>query len=127
MCIETFGLVLDECFEMGLPCIVSDKGALPVRSGGAGLVVPAGDVDGLASAMDGVLSDHQSTESLRAAIPDLPLTPEQHEEKLREIYDAAVASPRPDGAKPVPGLRRLAFLIMQRENAHGLVSPDGAR
>ena len=124
-CIETFGLVLDECFEMGLPCIVSDKGALPVRSGGAGLVVPAGDADSLASTMDRVLSDHQSTESLRAAIPDLPPTPEQHEEKIRKIYDAAVASPLPDGAKPVPGLRRLAYLIMQRENAHGLVSPDG--
>ncbi|MFY9342030.1 MAG: glycosyltransferase, partial [Planctomycetota bacterium] len=42
-CLETWGLVLDECFELGLPCIVSDLGALPERAGGAGLVVRAGD------------------------------------------------------------------------------------
>ena len=124
-CIETFGLVLDECFEMGLPCIVSDKGALPIRAGDAGLVVPAGDVEALANAMDRVLSDLGSLETLRAAIPELPPTPEQHQELLRLIYDAAVASPRPAGAEPIAGLRRLAFLNMQRENAHGLVSPSG--
>lgn len=124
-CIETFGFVLDECFEMGLPCIVSDKGALPIRVGGAGIVVPAGDPAALADAMDRVLSDPKSTDSLRGQIPDLPPSPELHEREIRRIYEAALTSPLPDGAKPVPGLRRLAFLIMQRENAHGLVSPDG--
>jgi glycosyltransferase involved in cell wall biosynthesis len=122
-CIETFGLVLDECFEMGLPCIVSDKGALPIRARGAGLVVPAGDVAALANAMDRVLSDLQSMESFR--IPELPPTPEQHEKLLRSIYHGAVASPRPAGVEPIPRLRRLALLNMQRENAHGLVSPTG--
>ena len=42
MCIrdslETFGIVLDECCELGLPCIVSDRGALAVRAGDGGPV-----------------------------------------------------------------------------------------
>ena len=37
-CIETFGLVLDECFELGLPCITSDLGALPERGQCMGLL-----------------------------------------------------------------------------------------
>jgi glycosyltransferase involved in cell wall biosynthesis len=57
---EPWGLVLNEAMCFGLPLIVSDAvGAAPdlVRSGENGLIYPAGDVSGLASALRLVLAD----------------------------------------------------------------------
>lgn len=63
-----------EAMARGIPCIVSDVGGLPelVRSGEAGLIVPAGDATGLAEAMrrmrrDGELRRLLGFAGLRAA------------------------------------------------------------
>jgi glycosyltransferase involved in cell wall biosynthesis len=52
----------------GVPAIAYDVGGIgePVRRFEAGLVVPAGDVDGLAAAIDALLSDSDALERARA-------------------------------------------------------------
>jgi glycosyltransferase involved in cell wall biosynthesis len=52
----------------GVPAVVYDVGGLgePVRVFGAGLVVPPGDVDALAAAIDDLLSDAQALAEARA-------------------------------------------------------------
>jgi glycosyltransferase involved in cell wall biosynthesis len=54
---EGFGLPALEAMTVGVPVIVSSRGALPEVVGPAGLIVEPDDVDGLASAMDRVLGD----------------------------------------------------------------------
>ncbi|MFQ6173041.1 glycosyltransferase family 4 protein [Oryzobacter sp. R7] len=51
---ESFGLAAAEAMAAGVPCLVSDAGALPeVVGGGHPWVVPAGDVEALAAAVGG--------------------------------------------------------------------------
>jgi glycosyltransferase involved in cell wall biosynthesis len=49
--LEGFGIPVVEAMTVGVPVIVSDRGALPEVAGGAALVVDANDVAGLANAM----------------------------------------------------------------------------
>lgn len=66
---EGFGLPPIEAMAMGIAVVVSDGGALPsiVDGGKAGLVVPRNDVDGLANALDKLLSDHRRRREVAAA------------------------------------------------------------
>jgi len=52
----------------GVPAVVYDVGGLaePVRTYGAGRVVPAGDVDALTAAADELLGDREALEQARA-------------------------------------------------------------
>ncbi len=59
---EQFGRVLVEAMASGVPVIGSDSGAIPGVVGEAGLIVPEGDVDGLARA----LRDLRDQRGLRA-------------------------------------------------------------
>jgi glycosyltransferase involved in cell wall biosynthesis len=49
--LEGFGIPVLEAMTVGVPVIVSNRGALPEVAGGAAQVVDADDVDGLAAAM----------------------------------------------------------------------------
>jgi glycogen(starch) synthase len=93
---ETYALTIDECFELQMPCIVSDVGALPTRAGRAGVVVPPGDAEALAAAMTKLIANSQECDELRRGVPALSATPEQHARELRTIYDRVVSV----GAKP---------------------------
>lgn len=128
-CIETFGLVLDECFELGLPCITSDLGALPERAGGAGLVARAGDAAGLAAAMRRFVDEPELWARLRAARPAASPDLDAHVAQLTAIYERARSAPPRPLAFPVVGPeRRLRFLWQQRESALSkLVPPGGPR
>ena len=132
-CIETFGIVLDECFELGLPSIVSDLGALPERAGNAGLHVPAGDAGALAAAMRRIASEPELRQSLRAAIPAPPPDLPAHVEQLEAVYERARTgfghpqyNPAPEPCAPeVPLARRLHFLQVQRDSALTRLIPPG--
>ena len=54
---EGFGLPALEAMTMGVPVVVSSRGALPEVVGRAGLVVEPDDIAGLTAAMDRLLSD----------------------------------------------------------------------
>jgi alpha-1,3-rhamnosyl/mannosyltransferase len=55
--LEGFGIPALEAMTVGIPVIVSNRGALPEVTGGAGQVVEPDDADGLASAMRRYLED----------------------------------------------------------------------
>ncbi len=125
-CIETFGLVLDECFELGLPCITSDLGALPERAGAAGLRTHAGDDSDLAVAMQRFVDEPTLWAHLRAGIPAPSPSLDAHEQALAAIYERArTQPPREPFMAPVPARRRIAFLMQQRESALGRIIPPG--
>ena len=64
---EGFPNVILEAFAMKTPVVASDVGALPeMLSGGAGLVVSPGDVDGIKEAIDRVLTDDGFAERIGA-------------------------------------------------------------
>lgn len=60
---EPWGLVVNEAFNQGLPVIVSDAvgaaGGGLVENGINGIIVKEGDIDGLVTAMMGILSDDE--------------------------------------------------------------------
>jgi glycosyltransferase involved in cell wall biosynthesis len=53
---EQFGHVLVEAMACGVPVIGSDSGAIPEVIGDAGLIVPEGNVDALADAIQSLIS-----------------------------------------------------------------------
>ena len=128
-CIETFGFVLDECFELGLPCITNDIGALAERSRGAALVAKTGDAQSLAEAMHRMVSDRPHYEYLRAGIPAPGPTMAEHSRQIAAIYQQAWSTPAPAPCAPeVPWLRRVRFLMQQRDHAFShLIPKDGFR
>jgi glycosyltransferase involved in cell wall biosynthesis len=120
-CLETFGIVLDECFELGLPCIVSERGALGVRASAGGLHVDPGDVRALTAAMRRFLDEPGLWAALRGKLPALPPDLGEHVRLLDGIYGAAAAR-RAAAGPPVGGiglLQRAQVLFAQRESALG--------
>ncbi|MFM9916343.1 MAG: glycosyltransferase family 4 protein [Rhizobacter sp.] len=66
---EPFGVVALEAMACGCIPLVSRSGGLPDAIGGGGVVVPLGDIDALARAIDGLLGNSTQMEHLRSAAP----------------------------------------------------------
>lgn len=64
---EGFGLPLAEAMAVGCPVIASDRTALPEVTGGAGILLDPGDVDGWAEAMLRLLDDEGRRADMIAA------------------------------------------------------------
>ncbi|MBX3464517.1 MAG: glycosyltransferase [Planctomycetes bacterium] len=126
-CLETYGLVLDECFELGLPCVTSDLGALPERAAGGGLATRAGDDADLAAALRRFVDEPGLWAELRRRRPPPSPSLDEHVDALLPVYDRArLQRPRDWFAGPVPSARRVWFLLKQRESAMSrLVRPEG--
>lgn len=125
LCFETYGFVLDECFELGLPCIVTDLGAMASRAGAAALRVPPGDEAAMAGALRRVLAESRLLGELREAIRPSSLSAQEHGARLLSLYEGARREGVPAGVEPVEARRRLELLLLQRESAHGRVLPPG--
>jgi glycosyltransferase involved in cell wall biosynthesis len=87
---ETYALVVDEALSLGLPVIVSDRGAAAERAGGAGRVVPAGDAGALRAVILELLEHPGRLEELRRSIPPRIPTLVDHERRLFELYQAVL-------------------------------------
>jgi glycosyltransferase involved in cell wall biosynthesis len=61
---EQFGRVVAQALVAGTPVIASDSGSLPEVLGGAGEIVPEGDVDALADTLSALLRDAGRREDL---------------------------------------------------------------
>lgn len=116
LCFETFSLALTECFELKLPSIVSNIGALPARAGGAALVVPPGDVSALAEAMVELAAHPELRQRLQGQIPPLPPEPKDHARTVLDVYAEARSMPSRTTGSP-PRERWLRFLEDQRAAA----------
>ena len=88
---ETFGLVVAEARAIGLPVVVSDRGALPERVGEAGAVLPPGDPPALAHLLAALLRDPRPLASWGAAPRDDLLTPEAHAARLADLYNRVLS------------------------------------
>lgn len=90
---ETHSLVVDEALDLGLPLVVSDRGAMVDRVGGRGVIVPAGDVAALARVLDALVDDDQ-----RAALASAPQPGRTDRatwvDGLEELYAEAAAARR---------------------------------
>ena len=80
--VETYSYATVEAMAWGVPAVVSDCGALAELVGGAGIVVPPGDVAALTAALGRLRDDVSVRESLGAA---------GRKRVMEEFTDAAVA------------------------------------
>ncbi len=64
---EGFGLPALEAMTIGVPVLAADQGALPEVVGDAGVLFRSGDAEGLAAALDGLISSPERRLQLREA------------------------------------------------------------
>ena len=90
---EGFGMPVLEAMTIGVPVVVSTRGALPEVVGDAGLMVEPDRPDDLAAAMERLLFDRQAAElaGRRGIRRALNFKWEVAAEALRGAYDHALA------------------------------------
>ncbi len=122
---ETHAFVLDEAFELGLPVVVSDRGALASRGGAAAIRVPTGDVAAWQKTLQALAADPAPLAAAAAQIPLRGVGWGEHLSGVEAVYRQAVASPRRDDAPVVSRARREAFVALRQANARGKGTPPG--
>jgi len=89
---EAFSLIAHEAFVAGVPVMASRLGALAevVHDGVDGLLVPPGDVDAWAAALQRLIDDPALLDRLRAGVrPALDMA--QHVQLLCDLYERSLA------------------------------------
>jgi glycosyltransferase involved in cell wall biosynthesis len=89
---EAMPMFILEAIAAGVPVIGTDVGAVASVVGDAGVIVPAGDPDALADALDRVLSDPSRLEALGAAAQQRAVerfAPGIFEARVRDLYGEA--------------------------------------
>ncbi len=118
---ESYSFALDEALRLGLPVLVSDRGALPERIGAAGLIFRAGDAGDLARRLQEVLDAPEMLDTMRRNIhPETLFSMEAHVAMLEKIYEDATHSNKPKQESPTPYLKLIAHAkqqVRQREAA----------
>lgn len=89
---ETFGLVVAEARAVGLPVIVSDRGALSEGVGEAGTTVPAADPPALAALLRELLADPARLEAWAGATRADLASPAAHADALDALYARALGA-----------------------------------
>ncbi len=104
-CFETYGLVLDEAFELGIPALVTEVGAFAERLRGGGFLVPPNDPEALAAGLARILEQPRLLAEAASRIPPPPPLLEEHARRLLALYEEAAALPGRGGGGPSPSLR----------------------
>lgn len=96
---EGFGIPPLLAMAAGVPVVAADGGAVPEVLGGAGIVVPAGDVPALVAALEAALADTTSlaVNRARGRARALEFTVDALASRMREAYEQAAT--RPGGSK----------------------------
>jgi glycosyltransferase involved in cell wall biosynthesis len=84
-CSESYSFVLDEAFRLGLPALVSGRGALAERLQGAGATFEPESSDDLARVLKEVAAAPQCIETWRDRVPDLT-SMSDHAQAMLELY-----------------------------------------
>lgn len=88
---ESYSFGLDEALRLGLPVLVSDRGALPERIGAAGLTFGAGDADDLARRLQEILDTPELLDTMRRNVrPETLYSMEAHLTMLEKVYEDAM-------------------------------------
>ncbi|MEE9394805.1 MAG: glycosyltransferase [Planctomycetota bacterium] len=90
LCLETYGLVLDEAFELGLPVVVTDAGALGERAGDAGVKFRIQDQGDLTRALGAVADDPDLYRRLMKNVPGASMSASDHLGRISDIYQEAL-------------------------------------
>ncbi|MEQ8768404.1 MAG: glycosyltransferase [Planctomycetota bacterium] len=95
-CFETWGFVLDEAFELGLPVVVPDIGVIPGRIGGAGVKFRCNDKGDLVNVLERLVTSPEELKRLAAQIPEPTSDLGSHLARVLGAYDRAIAMGPPD-------------------------------
>ena len=111
---ESYSFALDEALRLGLPVLVPDRGALPERTGKAGLTFRAGDADDLTRRLQEILDTPELLDMMRRNIrPDTLYSMEAHVAMLEKIYEDAAQPNKPKGESATPYLKLIAYAKQQ--------------
>jgi glycosyltransferase involved in cell wall biosynthesis len=99
LCLETYGLVVDEAQELGLPIVVPAEGAMAERVAGGGLSFPIGDGEGLTAVLLRLAQDRDELERLRQQVQPPGQDLSHHRDELAAVYRDVIAAPPEDDAR----------------------------
>lgn len=104
---ESYAIALDEALGLGLPVLVSDRGALSERIGKAGLTFRAGDAEDLARRLQEILDAPKVLEGMRQGgiRPGMLFSMEAHVAMLEKIYQDAINTKGPKRSASTPYLK----------------------
>lgn len=106
---ESYSFALDEALRLGLPVLVSDRGALPERIGKAGLTFRAEDAEDLAQRLQQILDAPEVLDAMRRSIrPETLFSMEAHVAMLEKIYQDATHIHKPKRESATPYLKLIA-------------------
>lgn len=122
LCSESFSFVLDEAFKMGVPAVVSNRGALAERIGEAGTTFEAESSASLAEVLNRLVRDPSSLDRWAAGIEPLR-SMAHHAGELTQIYTDVVAGQYASLRKPDPTMldQRARLLSSLNRQAEGLM------
>ncbi|CBE67353.1 MAG: glycosyltransferase [Candidatus Methylomirabilis oxygeniifera] len=120
---ESYSFTIDEALWLGLPVLVSDRGALSERIGKAGLTFRAEDAEDLARCLQRILDAPEALEAMRLDIRlDTLLSMEAHVAGLEKIYEDAVCLNVPRLKTSTPYLKLLANARQQIQERDAALS-----
>ena len=108
-CWETYGLVVDEAFMLGLPVVVTRAGALPERIGAGGLAIAPGDMTELARVILRLGRDREELARLAGGVGKCWTTAAEAAHRAEGLYEEILAGRRRSSPPldPVTGEERL--------------------
>ncbi len=117
-CFETYGLVLDEACELGLPALVTNIGALSERVGEAGITFPPNNPAALCAILARLLDEPSLLPRMQSHLASTSLDPDRHLERLQEEYERAQEGSIVVGASTAPSAElRLELETLRKVSA----------